>query len=408
MSDETIVVVDGNEKVRKLVSTLLVKQGHQVLQGEHGVDVARNLRGVTPSLILVDQDVPAGGLRTARILRLNPKYHAVPLLLTISLRKDGAKEFIREALEAGITGFLGKPYTSRVLLGKVKELLVEQDRTVTSVETIKREIRSLSDLPTMSPTRQKILSLLAHEDSEVNVDELVRTTESDQGLTARILKIGNSAYYGFQGKLIRSAITFLGMQNIRKIVQSATVLNVFEQEGGGTGMFDRIELWKHAVACGIVIQMLSHQIRGSGHFLAGLLHDVGKIVLDYQFTEYFQQIVDMVHQEGMTMYQAERELLGISHAEIGQELCHVWGLPPEIGICVANHHDPAQAPMHQRLASLMHLSNIAVRTMEIGYGGDPHIPEVNPYAGRLRVNLDAVYEKKEEIVEQVESIVSPT
>ena len=407
MSEETIVVIDSNAMMGKLASSLLAQQGHQVLQAAHGVDAVKKSRGMTPILFLVDHDVPMGGLRTARTLRLNPKYRAVPFLLSVAIRKKGAKDFIKEALKVGIKDFVSKPYDFKVLVEKAKQLLAQRDRTVTSVETIKKELRSLSDLPVMSPARQKILSLLAHEDSEVNVNELTSTIESDQGLTAKILKISRSAYFGFQGSTIGTAVSFLGIRNIRQIVQSAAVFDVFEQEGEGTGEFDRMELWKHAVACGIVMQTLSHQIRGSGHFLAGLLHDMGKIVLDYQFADYFQQIIELVNEEGMSIYQAEREILGISHAEIGQEICQMWGLPPEIGICVTNHHDPSQAPMHGRLASLVHLSNIAVRTMGIGYGGDPHVPEINPYAAKFRINLDMIYQKEEEIVEQVESMVSP-
>ena len=400
------MVIDSDERMRKLISALLTEQGHQVLQSASGVDATRKLSGVTPSLFLVDHDVPLGGLRTVRILRMNPKYRAVPFLLSVGLRKDDAMAFIQEAQDVGVSRFVGKPYELSVLLDKVNEVLAERDRTMMSAVAVKQEVRALSDLPMMSPTHRKVLDLLSCEDDEVDIQALTRTIESDQGLAARVLKIARSAYYAFQGRLIRTAIMFLGIQNIRHIVQAATVFDVFEKQGEGTGAFERIELWKHAVACGIVMQMLSRQIRGSGHFLTGLLHDMGKIVLDYRFTEYFRQIIELVEEEGMTMYQAEQKILGISHAEIGQEICQMWRLPGEIGICVANHHDPAQAPMHRRLASLVHLSDIAVRTMGIGHGGDSRVPEVNAYAARFRIKLDPVYARKEEIIQQVESIVS--
>ena len=102
MSDEMIVVIDGNQTMRKQVCSLLVGSGHQVLPSVHGVDAVRKLRGVTPSLFLIDQEVPLGGLRTACILRLNPKYRAAPFLLSASVRRDRAATFIREAREVGI------------------------------------------------------------------------------------------------------------------------------------------------------------------------------------------------------------------------------------------------------------------------------------------------------------------
>ena len=106
------------------------------------------------------------------------------------------------------------------------------------------------------------------------------------------------------------------------------------------------------------------------------------------------------------MLYAEQELLGITHAECGGELAVHWDLPPEVRTAIASHHHPAQTSQHRRLAAMVHLADIAVRTMEIGFAGDNLIPEMDMYAKRsFPKKLEEILDQQEEITEQVEAIL---
>ena len=105
------------------------------------------------------------------------------------------------------------------------------------------------------------------------------------------------------------------------------------------------------------------------------------------------------------MLYAEQELLGITHADCGGELAVHWDLPGEVRPAIASHHAPAQTTQHRRLAAMVHIADIAVRTMEIGYAGDPLIPEMDPYAKRMQKSVDEITDQQEELEEQVEAMM---
>ena len=102
---------------------------------------------------------------------------------------------------------------------------------------------------------------------------------------------------------------------------------------------------------------------------------------------------------------AEYELLGITHADCGGELAIHWDLPGEVRTAITSHHQPGQSTQHRRLAAMVHISDIAVRTMGIGYGGDPLIPEMDPYAARLQRSVEEIVQNKDDFIQQCDSIL---
>ena len=405
-----VLTIEANDSARDLLCRCLGGDGYEVVGVRHGVEAVREMHRALPDLLLIDQDVPAGGVRTARILRLNPKFRPIPVLVTIPGERCRALPLIEEGRAADIENFVAKPYTPSVLVERVAKELGREDHKSTQpdIVQIREEIRSLSDLPVMPHTHAQILDTLSKEDKEVDVDRLVRLIESEPSLVATILKIARSACYGFSGSLVRGAVTYLGIKRLRPIVHAATVLNIFEdgEEPGTEGDFNVFELWRHSVACGVVMGMISREVRGRAHFLLGLLHDIGKVILNHKFHDYFKEVLRIVDEEKRSVYDVEKEILGITHADVGHILAAAWQLPPEVVISIAHHHRPSEAQMHKRLGALVHVSDIVVRRMEIGNGGDPLIPEMDPYAARMRVDLDSFAARKEEIVQQVDSIVS--
>jgi len=400
-----LVIANATSPLRGFLQT-----GYEVVFVDHGVAAIHDMRHTRPELILIDQDVPIGGMRTARIIRLNKEHGTIPMIIAIPGEKNQALLLLKQGREAGLKHIIVKPFDPSLLAERVAQALRMKDREDKQLDIaqIKKEIQSLSDLPAMPEIHGKILVIIGKPDTEVDVDRLVRLIEADPFLVANILKIARSACYGFGGSYVRNAVTFLGLKRLRPIIHAASVLKIFEkEEGPGTvGAFSVRELWRHSLACGVVMGIVSREVRGRAHFLLGLLHDIGKIVLNHKFHEYFKEVVRIVDEEKRSIYDVEKEILGITHADIGHVLASVWELPPEVVVAIAHHHRPSTAQMHKRLGALVHFSDIAVRTMQIGYGGDPLIPEMDPYANRLRLKMDSLVSRKEEIIEQVDSIAS--
>lgn len=411
-----VIVIDSEAKTRDAVSRFLIPKGYQIAAVPHGVDAARVMRQDTPDLVLIDQAVPMGGLKTARLLRLHPKCGRVPILLGVNpAPRNQLQQIIQESTQIGITGALVRPYKPSQLLEKLKAIFSNGNSKKgaqlepPSTTEIRRQIRELADLPTLSPAHQRIISIMSQDDAEIDVNALVEAIQSDQALTMRIMRIARSAYYGFGGNFIGTAVTFLGMPRLRRIVQSATVLEVFEREGKSEDSgLDLKQAWMHSVACGLVMQVISRDNRQARHFTLGLMHDVGKFVLDYRFHEYSKAIVEIATKEQRPMHAVEQELLGITHMEIGYELANMWQLPNEVAESVVHHHAPYKAYRHKYLSSLVYLADVAVRQMEIGDSGNHETPEVaDEYAKKLHVDLGAVALQREDLVEQIRAIVSP-
>ena len=159
------------------------------------------------------------------------------------------------------------------------------------------------------------------------------------------------------------------------------------------------------MATGLAMEVIGKADKKKTHFLLGVLHDVGKAVFKFRFPEHFAGIMDLVEKEGISMYKAEHELLGITHAECGGELAVHWDLPGEVRTAIAAHHTPAETTQHKRLAAMVHIADIAVRTMKIGYAGDDLIPAMDPYAARLQKSVEEITSQHKTIVGQIDAMV---
>jgi putative nucleotidyltransferase with HDIG domain len=400
-----ILIIEKNGKIRALLTRHLGEKGHEILEARHGLEAARLLRQVRPDLMLIDQGIDLGGIRTARILRLHPEYQQIPIVLILDQRQE-VDELKAEGRALNLESFLLKPFTAAQLEAAIAESLRKQLSPL-SLAQVRREIANLSQLPVLQPNHRKLLSLLGREDKQVDVPEVVRAVEADQGMATTVLRLCRSAYYGFRGNSIEGAVTFLGIDKLRQIVQAVIVFDAFaiqrgQQEVGG---FSIMELWKHGLACGIIMEKGGRLVRGRDHFIAGLLHDIGKVVLYLRFPEYFAEVLRLVQEEGRSMYQVEGELMGITHADIGHELARKWELPSTIVTAVAFHHQPSLALQHRRLASLVHLSDILARSLSIGHPGDRAKIKMDPVAEPLAKYVLGVARDKEEVARQVEDMM---
>jgi putative nucleotidyltransferase with HDIG domain len=207
---------------------------------------------------------------------------------------------------------------------------------------IDRILKSIEHIPAFPATIQKVVDLL--HDDDYRVADVVEVIGYDPAIAANILRISNSAYFGVRQKVrsIHDAVVYLGQQQLIRAVQTAGISKFYQR--GGQGYVTRTtDLWEHAVAVAIMSQILSRRIRkreDPSLYTAALLHDIGKIILGEYVQQSFSRISHRVNEGGCSFLEAEEEILGINHAQVGGWIASHWHFPAEIKEAIAYHHRP--------------------------------------------------------------------
>jgi putative nucleotidyltransferase with HDIG domain len=239
-------------------------------------------------------------------------------------------------------------------------------------EQIKQQILSIGDLPTLPHVALEV-SRLANAPTS-GMSDLVRIIHNDPALTTKVLKIANSAFYGMPKRIesLNMALVVLGMKEINHLVTSICIFKAFPVVPGSP-TFDRERFWEHSAGCGEIAKVIAHKLSIRVHgveFTAGLLHDIGKIILDQYFHDDFLEALERSHAENVPMVVAEERVLGVSHTHIGAWLSQTWNLPANLVDAIIYHHDPMDSKDHNTLCSLIHISNTFCKELGIGFSGD--------------------------------------
>ena len=265
---------------------------------------------------------------------------------------------------------------------------------MTRIKFEKRFAR-VDNLPTLSIVSNNIIQITQNPKSSAL--EVGRAISQDQALVSRILRMANSTFYGFPSKIttIAHAVVILGFANIRNLVLTASVLDMFASKGEN-GYFDREEFWKHSLACGVTSKLIAKRLGVKNleeAFLWGLLHDLGKLVLDTHFSEEFAEVVRLVRKKEILIKDAEQEVLGLDHTEVGGIVADKWNLPSALIKAIRFHHDPTRAHESMRVAATVHLADVFCRALDMGNGGDGKIPCINEEPWKL-LNFNKLTIKK--------------
>jgi len=240
-----------------------------------------------------------------------------------------------------------------------------------------RIIQSIKDLPPMPQVVIKIQHLISDLNSDIT--DLAEIIESDQAVAAKVLKMANSAYYGMSGKIssIHQASVLLGYQTLGEIVTMAGVVGILSGSMPGYG-YDSQELWKHSLAVAFsakkIAETKSKDLIQEAH-TAGLIHDVGKIILDRYILEHMDQISVYMVQEEKSFLDAERYIFGFDHAEIASAVCRTWKIPEKITLAIGCHHQPSISNGDE-LSYVLHLADHTAAKSGISYDEDEAFNEL--------------------------------
>jgi len=261
-------------------------------------------------------------------------------------------------------------------------------------------IMTTRDLPAMPQVAAKVLELSS--DPDTSAQKLQQVIADDQAMTARILKIANSAMYSCSRrvKTLTEAIVMLGFNSIRSLVVTSAARNLYNTHSSCTGLKERL-LWEHSIgaafACRILAERCAPKFTEEA-FLAGLLHDIGKLVLNQKAPREFDEIVQVVYNQNRSFYRTEREILGFDHAQVGALLIGKWKLASVLEDVIFSHHDPAILQDENPLHAILDLGNNLCHKMGIGFVEDPDLDLVGSPAN-VRFGLQAEdFEKTAELV----------
>ncbi len=259
----------------------------------------------------------------------------------------------------------------------------------------KKALREVKNLPTLPGIVIK-LSKMA-EDPETTTEQMGKVISKDHILAAKLLKLVNSAFYGFPQRIssLSSAIILLGFNVIKSLIISASIFEVMENED--------MELWGHSLGCAVICSILAKRLGLSEPeeiSTAGLIHDIGKVAIKMELPKENSMIDRLVMERQISRYEAEQEILGLDHSEVGGWLARSWNLPNKLIEPVSCHHDPRLAKEEQLASSIVHFSDIMIRGMGYGHGMDIWVPQMSKRAWRLLdlspEDLDLVIAEAEE------------
>jgi putative nucleotidyltransferase with HDIG domain len=228
--------------------------------------------------------------------------------------------------------------------------------------------------------------------------------QKDPDLTARLLRLANSPFFGFASRLstVAEAVSLLGIQQIQDMIVASSVLEQFK--GVPDQFVNKDSFWRHSLSVGIAARLLAMERRlpkPDKFFVAGLLHDVGRLVLLSQAAEWAQAVFALYQQERILLREAERRVLGYDHQQIAAELLQSWSYPPVLVQAVAFHHAPSQSAARLE-AGVVHIADHLIQSMAIGSSGEQWIQPLDDKAwNTVGLEPDALAKIVEAIDDQV-------
>ncbi|OGH98441.1 MAG: hypothetical protein A2104_09925, partial [Candidatus Melainabacteria bacterium GWF2_32_7] len=220
----------------------------------------------------------------------------------------------------------------------------------------------VKDIPSLPEVVTKVMELVQNPNS--SAAQLSKVISHDTGLTSRVLKLVNSAYYGFPKQIssIQHAIMILGFTTIRGLVLSSTIFKIFAPKNDRVKVLDYKRLWKHSLITAIAAKRINKFLRlqeDDDIFSSAILHDIGKIILDqYDHENYISALQEAPHPMDNRMMFAEKRYCGINHQDLGYLVAEEWNLPPGLINVIHYHHYPLEALEHTQLTSIVYVGNI--------------------------------------------------
>lgn len=267
-------------------------------------------------------------------------------------------------------------------------------------ENIAKEIKKVGSLPTLPGVVAQLCAMVDSPDTSAS--DIANLISKDQVLAARILKLVNSAFYGFPGRIssVSQAYVLLGFNVVKGLSVSVSVFDLMK---GGLE-----DLWRHSLACSTVA---GHVARALGEqdpeeiAVAALLHDIGKVAIWTKFPEEMEKVISQLQATNKSLIELEEEFLGITHVEVSGLLAEKWNLPENLREPITCHHQPWRSKKHTKRTYMVHLANIIAIGMGYSFSKDTYVHSMDKRLwDALELNDDLMDRIMENVVENIDEI----
>lgn len=276
----------------------------------------------------------------------------------------------------------------------------------------RKKIEQIENLPTLPEVANKLLRII--NDPITTAQDVANLISRDLSLTSKVLRLSNSAFYGVPRTVatVHNAVVILGLKVINTMVFSITVVKMFPADGRHD-LFPRKKFWSHSVAVAVLSKLLALRMRKFSLFdpeecfCAGLIHDLGRIVMDQYLHDDFTKAVKIAVEEGIPLTEAEQRVFGFDHSDVGDWLTARWELPGDIRVPIVYHHRPQLAPEAKEIAGVVHVADALAHAMDYGTPKIKAPPLPDPaLIASLGLSDEDLLGAREECVGEIENLIA--
>ncbi len=272
-----------------------------------------------------------------------------------------------------------------------------------TTKSLRRKVENIDSLPTIPSTLKQISKIIG--DPSISLKKIGEFISNDPALTTKVLKMVNSAFYGFPGRIssVSHATVLLGSNVIRGLIVGVSVFEVMQKAMLG--------LWQHSLGCAVTSRIMAKRKGLKNYddvYVAGLLHDIGKVILILEFSKEYKKAMNEAEIKDITIFEAERDHFVTNHAYIGSWLAEKWLFPRNLIEVIKYHHNPRLSKNAPIETAIVHLADILIRAMGVGFAGDSFVPAVDPIAFEAlnlsKMDLKEILKEMEDSLELTEEV----
>lgn len=394
---KTALILEPDRSMGFMMTVVLKRHGFTVITCETLQEILTKVRGAQVKMMIIAEEVKAGPKTGFDIISaFNKTYQgSIPILVTCATPTE---EKVILSIRAGALEFLVKPTSEQVLMRKIEAAMSRGSRDIvvsnvknlnfkpgmTIAEMIDMVINEADEIRAMPHAVAKITQV--SQDEKSGAQAMEQAINSDPAIAAMTLKRANSAFYKGQSQItsVKQAVVRIGFNECRKMVLGFSVFKLFAADQKCFG-FNRLHFWVHSVATGIIAEYLSKKTKApqaDDAFLAGLLHDFGKLLFDDYLSGHFQKALQLANINNISLYDSETKVFERTHNAVSKAVMEKWNFATHIADAVLRHHTPPKADkegaLKPGLAESLYLANQMAKASLIGFGGDSiggHIPD---------------------------------
>ncbi len=359
----SILFVDDEEKVLNGIRRMLRPMRHEwnMLFARSAEEALKIMSGQAVDVMITDMRMPGmdGGELLTRVMKQWPE--TIRMVLSGHSDLDVVYQAVLPAHQ-----YISKPSSAQAIKSAIQRALKVREQI--NGHPVKAVISSLDTLPALPDLYQQLTEELEKKDPDIKV--LARIISMDIGMSAKLLKLVNSSFFGFCRHIVsmEQAVILLGIKIVKALILSVHIFSVYDLTN--VPGFSLKKLWEHCLCTANLAQKLAileglPKEYAEDCYFAGLFHDIGKLILASQLPEEYNTILDRIRNRKISVQEAENLVLGTSHSQVGGYLLGVWGFPDDIVEAVTFHHQPSQSQPGLRALTVTHAANVLERRYNI-------------------------------------------